>query len=164
MNDAANRSDDLRSGVASEALPSKMRSPIVFESAVDRWLIFLMAMAPATSFFSGIYAWWLGQPDGAAILFVCGAAATLVTAAVAFPCRYTLMADSLSIRFGIMVRQIPLSEIVSVQPTASLRSGPALSLKRIAIQTRKKTTIISPKDREGFLAEIELRGIASPET
>lgn len=138
-----------------------MRSPIVFESAVDRWLIFLMAMAPATSFFSGIYAWWLGQPDGAAILFGCGAAATLVMAAVAFPCRYTVLEDSLSIRFGIMVRQIPLSEIVSAQSTASLRSGPALSLRRIAIQTRKNTTIISPKDREGFLSELQRRGVGT---
>lgn len=168
MNDVENRSDeapsasDLESGDA-RSLSSKSGRPIVFESAVDGWLVVVMAMAPAISFLGGIYAWWIGQADGAAILFACGAAATLVMTVIALPCRYTLLDDSLSIRIGIMVDQIQLSEIVSAHPTASLRSGPALSLKRIAIQTRTKTIIISPRDRAGFLSELQRRSIGRPE-
>lgn len=142
-----------------ETESTNSRPPMVFESAVDRWLVLVMAMAPLTSLGLGVYAWWIGQPDGAAILFASGAAATLVMTAITFPCRYTLLDDTLSIRFGMLIRRIPLSEIVAAGPTASLRSGPALSLQRIEIRTQTRSTVVSPKDRAGFLRELRRRGV-----
>jgi membrane protein YdbS with pleckstrin-like domain len=133
----------------------------IFDSAVDRWVVVVIGTTPAVALVAGGYAWWIGQADGAAILFGCGAVSTLVMLLFVFPCRYTLLPDAVSIRCGLILHQVPLSEIVSAEPTASLRSGPALSLKRIAIRTKKKTHIISPKDREGFLAELKRRCIAA---
>ncbi len=131
--------------------------PIVFESGVDWWVGVIVGLTPAFALVAGVYAWLIGQADGAAILFACGVGSTLVMLGLVFPCRYTILADTLSIRSGLIVSQIPLAEIVGAEPSASLRNGPALSLKRVAIRTEKKTVILSPREREEFLAMLARR-------
>jgi len=55
--------------------------------------------------------------------------------------------------------RIPIREIVSVTPSRSSRSGPALSLDRLAVEygTPRRLILISPRDRGGFMQEFERR-------
>ncbi|TWU51026.1 hypothetical protein Poly51_43200 [Rubripirellula tenax] len=137
-----------------DANTKKKARPTVYESAVDWWVGLLLILAPLMSAAIGVYAWWNGQPGDAMTLFIAGAVSSLVTAAFTVPCRYTVLDDAVSIRCGLICYQVPLSEIVSVERTASLKSGPSLSLKRVAIKTAKRTIIISPKDRDAFIADV----------
>jgi len=103
-----------------------------------------------------------GKADGAMYLFLVGAVSLLVTLAFTLPCRYTILDDTLSVRCGLLFYQIPLSEIESVAASASWRSGPALSMRRVKIQTKKRTIIVSPREREEFIEDlIEAAGICS---
>ncbi len=127
---------------------------IVYDSAVDWWVAVLLSMTPLASGVAGLYAWWLGLPGDAAILFAAGGFASLVTAAFTVPCRYTILDDAVSIRCGLICFQIPMSEIESVEPTATLKSGYGFSLMRVAIKTATRTVIISPKDRDAFIRDL----------
>jgi hypothetical protein len=71
---------------------------------------------------------------------------------------YTLDARSLHIRCGPFRWSIALKEIQSVTPTRDARSGPALSLYRLRIEYGTRHRImISPRDQESFLRDIEHR-------
>ncbi|MEM6692946.1 MAG: PH domain-containing protein, partial [Planctomycetota bacterium] len=134
------------------------QSTRVFESAIDRWL-FAVLISPffVTAGF-GIYLLIDGQADGAVILFLVGAGTMLLTAALAIPCRYTMTTDHLHVRCGITYfRRIPYGKIRSIQPSRSLMNGPALSLNRIAIATPSSVVLVSPKEREQFIEELEKR-------
>ena len=74
---------------------------------------------------------------------------------------YTFDSSDLVIRSGPFSWRIPLGEINSVEPTNSPRSSPALSMDRLRIDYGKGASImISPKDKEAFLRELDVRRIA----
>lgn len=71
---------------------------------------------------------------------------------------YRFRDDSLHIRSGPFNWTIPVSGIRRIERSRSLVSGPALSLDRLLIRYGKHDWIlISPKDKEGFLSELESR-------
>lgn len=133
---------------------TEQRPQRVYESAIDWWVAVLLIMTPVTAAGIGGYFLWIGQPGDAATLFAAGALALLITLALTLPCRYTLLEDALSIRCGLICYQVPLDDIQTVEPTASLRSGPALSLRRVAVKTDRRTIILSPNDRDEFIADL----------
>ncbi len=55
--------------------------PVVHPSAVDRWLILIVSIGPLVAAGSGIHAWIDGDPGDAAMLFLIGGLAMLVTLA-----------------------------------------------------------------------------------
>ncbi len=128
----------------------------IYNSAIDAWIAVMLMMTPALAAVIGGYLLWFGRAGDAAIMFASGAFALLVTMAFAIPCRYTILDDALSIRCGLIFYQVPLNEIVSVESTSTLRSGPALSMRRVAVKTSKRTIILSPKDRDRFIADLAL--------
>ena len=130
---------------------------MVYESAIDAWVGILLFMTPFVAAVIGIYAWIIGQPGDASILFAAGGLALLIMLAFSLPCRYTLLEDALSIRCGLMVRQIPFADIQSVKLSSSWKSGPALSLRRVAVRTGRRVVILSPRDREEFIDELRQR-------
>ncbi len=87
-------------------------------------------------------------------MFAVAAATLIITVALTLPCRYTILDDALSVRCGLVVYQIPFDSIRSVEKSASLRSGPALSLRRVVVETDKKSHILSPKSRDEFLEKL----------
>lgn len=95
-----------------------------------------------------------GRAGDALTLLLLGSGLLMVTLLLTFPCRYTILADSLSIRCGVICYQIPIREIQRVEKSASLRSGPALSLRRVLVATEKRGYLLSPKDREAFIADL----------
>ena len=128
---------------------------MIYPSGVDLWLVVMLMLAPMTSLVIGVYLLQQGQSGGAITLFLCAVATASLTAAVTIPCRYTLHDDGLTIRCGVLCYQIPLAEIISVTKSATVLSGPALSMKRVLIQTSKRTHILSPKERDSFIENLE---------
>lgn len=128
--------------------------PTVYESAIDRWVACLLMLSPIASIVVGIWMWTQGQSDNAFIMFIAGAVTTLVTVACCLPCRYTILDDALSIRCGVMLSQVPLNSIKKVEPSATLRNGPALSLRRVVVGTDKKDHVLSPKQRDEFINDL----------
>lgn len=69
--------------------------------------------------------------------------------------------DRLIIRSGLLRWTIRLDEIVSDTPTSNPLSGPAWSLDRLAVKSRRagkvRTLLISPKQQHEFLRELRAR-------
>ena len=128
--------------------------PTKYESAVDGWIVFMVLLTPLVSAVIAGYLIMTDRPGDATWLLIVGVAALAVTAAFAVPCRYTILDDALSIRCGILFYQIPLAEINDVDKSSSWMSGPALSLKRVAVITDRKRYLISPKDRDDFIRDL----------
>ncbi len=112
-------------------------------------------MTPAVAVYVAVMLLKNDQPGDAITMLMLGLGFLMLTGMFTFPCRYTILPDTLSIRCGIVCYQVPFAEIESVDPTASLRSGPALSTRRLAVVTSKRSYLISPKDRGQFLAVIQ---------
>lgn len=74
---------------------------------------------------------------------------------------YTVTATQLLIKCGPLRVQVPISEISRITPTSNMLSSPALSLDRLLIEySRGKSVMISPKNKEAFLHEIEAKRAA----
>lgn len=138
--------------MSNDAQPTR---PTVYPSAVDLWLPLLILMTPAAAVFFGVLLIRQGRASEAITLFLMGGGLLLVFGMFTIPCRYTILEDTLSIRCGIMFRQIPLAEIESLQSSASLRSAPALSVRRVLVKTKKRDYLISPKRREAFIKDLQ---------
>lgn len=128
--------------------------PTVYESAIDLWVAALILLSPLASAVIGVYLLIQGQADGAMVLFLVGAGSLILTIAFVHPCRYTILEDSISIRCGILFYQIPLAEIESVEPSSSWLSGPALSMRRVKIKSKKRTILVSPRERDEFISDL----------
>ena len=129
-------------------------APLVYPSAVDRWLLVLL-LAPI---FMGIaFAAYLlkeGRADEAGTMILMAAAIAAVTGVFTIPCRYTLLDDALSIRCGLICYQVAYADITEAIPSSTWISGPAMSLKRVIVRTAKRDHILSPEERERFIEEL----------
>jgi Bacterial PH domain len=69
------------------------------------------------------------------------------------------------VRSGPFHWTIPLREIRSVRPTQDVRSGPALSFDRLRVEFGAgRVLLISPRDRDAFLADLVRRGVQGVES
>ena len=132
----------------------KSSAATVYDSAIDLWIAVLIFLGPMFASAIGVALLINARPAEASILFLTAAATLIVTVALTMPCRYTILDDALSIRCGLICYQIDLREIRVVEPTTSLRSGPALSLRRVVVATDRRKHILSPKDRERFIEQL----------
>ncbi|WP_442507953.1 PH domain-containing protein [Novipirellula sp. SH528] len=132
-----------------------LKTPIRYESAIDLWLLMLLMLSPVVAVVIGGYLMVNGRPGDASLLFLAGAATLFVQGIFVVPCRYTILDDAVSIRCGILCYQIPIADIQQIEKSSSLKSAPALSLRRVRIQTEKREYLVSPKDREGFIVTIK---------
>jgi membrane protein YdbS with pleckstrin-like domain len=131
-----------------------------YRSKVDWW----MYIALALPLVGGGAALLAGITSNRTSTIVAGTGAlvfvALVLSLLVLPMRYTLDDNDLRIRAGLLIRiVIPLSRIISVEPTRNPLSSPALSLDRLAIAYKKggggyTVVRISPMDRSAFLADI----------
>ena len=137
---------------------SKTKSTAVYESAIDAWIIAMLLLSPIAGTALGVYCFVNQNADDAAIFFAASAFTLMISIALTLPCRYTLTDDAVSIRCGLLVfYRVPYRDIESINPTATWRSGPSLSLKRVEIKTSKKSVIVSPKDRDQFINDLQSR-------
>lgn len=76
--------------------------------------------------------------------------------------RYTLTATELLVQSGPFRWRVRLRDIDRVVPTRSPLSSPALSLDRLRIDyAHGRSIMISPRARDGFLRDLDLRRSAS---
>ncbi|WP_246112857.1 PH domain-containing protein [Allorhodopirellula solitaria] len=129
----------------------------VYRSAVDWWLAVLLASPIVIATAIGIILILNGRAADASSMFLTAAAVLIATGVFVVPCRYTFLQDALSIRCGVICYQVPYHEILSVQRTSTLRSGPALSLRRVAIETDSREHVVSPVLREKFIEQLRAR-------
>lgn len=134
---------------------TKTIRPTVYDSAIDTSIALLLLLAPLVATGLGIQSLLQGHADDAMYLFLVGAGTMLLTIALTHPCRYTILEDSISIRCGILFYQVPLDEIVSVEPSSTWISGPALSMRRVKIKTNKRMIVVSPREREAFIEDLK---------
>ena len=126
-------------------------------SKVDIWIAFLLVAGPLVLINLGMYLHSTGmEPNGSGCL-VAGITVGVVTWLLAFPCQYTLEEERLLVQAGLLKWRIPYSDIDSAELSNSLLSGPALSRQRIEVRHAKGRILISPNDRESFLAELKER-------
>lgn len=78
--------------------------------------------------------------------------------ALSFPCKYLLSDSKLTIRSGMVTDPIYLSSIESLTKVRNAKAAPALSLDRVELKLKDGTErVISPKERDEFLAEVKKR-------
>ncbi len=81
----------------------------------------------------------------------------LIIELLVLPCHYTLNADELIVRCGLLRIPIPYRQIESVQPTRNPLSAPAMSLDRVEIAYSNRRIMVSPVRRDEFIAKLNNR-------
>lgn len=127
-----------------------------FPTRVDAWLALAAAGGFAATLAGGFTA-LATNPDEAVFAFGFAAFLVLLTFLVGFPCRYTLADDHLLIQCGVVRWRIPYADITDVAPSRSLWAAPAMSLRRVKVSFRGRFQLVSPKERERFIAELRAR-------
>lgn len=126
-----------------------------FESKRDLWLILLLRGMPVLilailgGIWYGQHADWRGPVAGAVILLF---AEFFLFEPILRSTYYEIDGDTLRIRSSFVTWRVPIREIRSVTTTRSPASSPALSLDRLRIDYGRKSILISPADRDRFLA------------
>jgi hypothetical protein len=128
-----------------------------YPSAIDAWLAAILIGLPVLMTSYGVYAMFAKGAKAGIPIFIVGLAIGALIRLFSFPCVYTLEEDRLILRCGIIKYNVPLSEIVSVEKSGSLWSAPALSTRRVKIGTTTGWHLVSPRDREGFIADVTAR-------
>jgi hypothetical protein len=122
-----------------------------FPCKVDWWLAALLCIPPI----SGIVVFVSLATKGAVLVgLIPFALVVLLYVGVGFPIHYGISHEELIVRFGLARARVALEKIISVVPTRNPLSAPALSLSRLEIRWGEgvfEATMVSPKDRQGFL-------------
>jgi hypothetical protein len=133
-----------------------------FPSRVDLWLVVVLALGLGMALYVAAS---LRATDPTASLVGFAVAAGLVGLVfiVAIPCTYTLTPTHVLIRAGLIRLRIAYTEITAVEPSRSLWSAPALSLRRVKISFSGGFQLVSPSQRERFIQELRERVRAAKE-
>lgn len=127
-----------------------------YKSKTDTWLIAVLAGAMVVSLFGGVAALLADSRSGWWVLAMCLGLGVALPVWLLLGTGYRLESGRLHVRGGPFRWSIPLREITAITPTRNPLSSPALSLDRLRIEYgRGKAIMISPRDRERFLREIE---------
>jgi hypothetical protein len=66
--------------------------------------------------------------------------------------------EQLVVRGGILRYRIPYADITDIAPSREIWAAPALSLQRVEISHGPgRFALVSPRERERFIAELEKR-------
>ncbi|MCH8501886.1 MAG: PH domain-containing protein [Aliidiomarina sp.] len=130
----------------------------VYTSKIDTWFVLVLVAIVSVFFIVFVSVLMTGQ-----IRAIMLAIPALIVGA-GFPLwlmkstNYTLNDTNLIVRCGPFKWQVPVNQIQSVTPTSNPLSSPALSLDRLQINYgRWGTIMISPKDKEAFIQDLEAR-------
>jgi membrane protein YdbS with pleckstrin-like domain len=137
-----------------------------YKSAVDLWLAALLIGAPLVVMSTGvsvafglhILQWHgqLGWYTGVSLIGA-GIAMAMLIGMFTLPCRYTLRETDLRIQCGIRETIVPYRNIRRLELSCSFWSAPALSLDRVKIVLDEGFHLISPKNRQEFIADLQSR-------
>ncbi len=131
---------------------------IVFRSKIDAKFKALALALAAVAFFTS----WT-RPKGAPaalwtvmdVLMLCAAALAIW---ITFSTYYELGPDALVARSGPFSWRIALADIISIRPSDSSQSSPAMSMDRLEIRYGDgRSLLVSPADQAEFLAMLHRR-------
>ncbi len=132
---------------------------LVFPSKIDRWIVWLTAIPLLVSAAAVTSALLASPPLSAALLMV--GLEVVIVAFIAWTYRSTryLVTDREVIaRSGPFRWRIEIAGIESIRPSRRPLSSPAMSLDRLEVRYGGgRRLLISPQDREGFLAAVIAR-------
>jgi hypothetical protein len=129
---------------------------LIFRSKIDLWLLVVLVAAAALPFTQAL----AGLQDGSSWIshtvtfaLLAGSFSWLVLTT-----KYTVTQDTLLVQSGPFRWRIAKNEITQIAPSRSILSSPALSLDRLRIEyaAGRKSVLISPKDKEGFLKAVSV--------
>ena len=132
---------------------------LTFPSKVDWWIVALMAIPLGISIVvvgSALRA----NPPLPAVLLMVGIEVLVLALIVGTlrSTRYEVTDPEVIVRSPPFRWRIEIESIESIRPSRSPASSPALSLDRLEIRYGGgRTLLVSPKDREGFLAAVVAR-------
>jgi hypothetical protein len=128
-----------------------------YSSKVDWWIAALLCVPPVASVAAIVGLVAQGKAGELPLALGGIAVVAAVYIGLVFPMRYGISDTHLVVRFGMMRQRIPLANIIEIYPTHNPLSSPALSLDRLWVQygaSWTKAVMISPADRDRFLAEL----------
>lgn len=132
-----------------------------YPTAIDAWLVVATLAAIGGALAEAILVFPASPPAAflslTVVLLVAGFVGSL-----SYPCEYLLYPDHLLIRAGLARWRIAYGRITAIAPSRSLWAGPALSLRRVKINYGRRFVLVSPRDREGFIAALQARVGAGP--
>jgi hypothetical protein len=127
-----------------------------YNSKIDTWLIMLSGLLLSALLFRGLMSLRFSKAYAIMVLGVF-AFIVLVLLLFCYPCRYTLKADHLLIQSGALRFRVDYADITRIEPSRSWWSGPALSLQRVRIDHNRRFVLVSPMQRERFIADLQER-------
>lgn len=138
-----------------------MEAPRVYPSAIDAWFFPSMFGGPvlvctAVSFITKGN-WGTGLLIGVAV----GVVTLVALRPFTRPCDYTLSDDVLRIRSGFLEISIAVAHIERAECIRSYWAAPCLSVHRVLITHAGGQEMISPLDREAFIADLMSRRVRS---
>lgn len=133
---------------------------VVFPSRVDAWLVVLVIAVAVLLVLHAVEVYPISPAASVVDLGVL-AFLLLLGGLIGYPCTYTLTQTHLVIRFGVCRHQVAYGDITGVQPSRSLWSAPALSLRRVKIRQAGRFHLVSPHDREQFITLLQQRVAAA---
>jgi hypothetical protein len=128
-----------------------------YPSAVDAWLLAILVGLPVLLVCCGVFALFANGAKAGMPLLLTGVIIGVLIRLFSFPCVYTLDEDQMLIRCGIIKYDVSYSEILKVEKSGSLWSAPALSVRRVKIETTSGGFLVSPRDRDAFIADVMAR-------
>lgn len=131
----------------------------VYPSKADAWLVAVLGLAAIASIYAAAGVAPATSGSEWAMLLSCVVLGVALPAWLLVGTRYTLGRDTLLIVSGPFRWRIPLQGITGVTPTRNPLSSPALSLDRLRIEYAggRKAILISPRDQQGFIRDLESR-------
>src|SRR5689334_12855428 len=128
---------------------------LTFPSKVDTWYVLLCALT-------------IALPGGLAVRALVRGASPIVPLALLMASAglplwllmtttYVVTADTLRVRSGPIRITVPLRSVTRLRASRTPLSSPALSLDRIEVWYESTHVVISPRDRDGFVAAIAAR-------
>ncbi len=131
---------------------------MTYRSKVDAWIAALLVIAGGGTVAAAVALIVRSHHvrDGAVPLGVLA-----VIGLLSFPLHYQLTDTELIVRSGVTRWRIPFASIVRVQSSSAMWSSPALSADRLEVSYTKngklKRVLISPKEKEYFLRDLQMR-------
>jgi hypothetical protein len=130
-----------------------------YRSRIDAWLVIIVVAGVAVALMQAVL---LHERAPVAALVALGVAifTVAVVMVMTLPCRYELQSDHLLIRCGLIRQRIAYADITGIAPSRSMVAAPALSLRRVKISFRHGEQLVSPREREDFIAALMKRAPA----
>ena len=136
-----------------------MTSGPIYPSKRDWWLTAIIWVGAAIMLAPALAFRWEARtvPGPLLLSLALPWAGTAFVLWVLYGTSYEFSGEQLVIRCGPFRFRVPLAEIDSVEPTSNPLSSPACSLDRLLLRYGSRQIMISPADKIGFLAELQLR-------